>query len=45
VYKEGHKGRSTPLSGIQNQPEGFDLYPDRLRWWIIHPNTGEKIVL
>jgi hypothetical protein len=24
---------------------GFDWYPDRLRWWMIHPNTGEKIVL
>jgi beta-glucanase (GH16 family) len=24
---------------------GFDWYPDRLRWWIIHPVTGEKIVL
>ncbi|HEY4337644.1 MAG TPA: glycoside hydrolase family 16 protein [Puia sp.] len=24
---------------------GFDWYPDRLRWWMIHPVTGEKIVL
>ena len=24
---------------------GFDWYPDRLRWWMIHPDTGEKIVL
>ena len=24
---------------------GFDWYPNRLRWWMIHPNTGEKIVL
>ncbi|MEJ7769577.1 MAG: glycoside hydrolase family 16 protein [Chitinophagaceae bacterium] len=24
---------------------GFDWYPDRLRWWMIHPNTGEKVVL
>lgn len=24
---------------------GFDWYPDRLRWWILHPTTGEKIVL
>ncbi len=24
---------------------GFDWYPDRLRWWIIHPVTGEKMVL
>ena len=24
---------------------GFDWYPDRLRWWIEHPETGEKVVL
>ena len=24
---------------------GFDWYPDRLIWWILHPETGEKIVL
>jgi len=24
---------------------GFDWYPDRLRWWIIDPVTGKKIVL
>lgn len=24
---------------------GFDWYPDRLRWWIIHPLTGDKIIL
>ncbi len=24
---------------------GFDWYPDRLRWWIINPGTGEKMVL
>jgi hypothetical protein len=24
---------------------GFDWYPDRLAWWIIHPETNEKIVL
>ncbi len=24
---------------------GFDWYPDRLVWWMIHPNTGEKFVL
>ncbi len=24
---------------------GFDWYPDRLTWWIEHPETGEKIVL
>ncbi len=24
---------------------GFDWYPDRLRWWILHPVTNEKIVL
>jgi len=24
---------------------GFDWYPDRMRWWIINPITGEKIIL
>ena len=24
---------------------GFDWYPDRITWWIIHPKTGKKIVL
>lgn len=24
---------------------GFDWYPDRLTWWIINPDTNEKIVL
>ena len=24
---------------------GFDWYPDRLRWWIIDPPTGRKVVL
>ena len=24
---------------------GFDWYPDRLTWWMIHPVTGKKIVL
>jgi hypothetical protein len=24
---------------------GFDWYPNRLRWWIIHPDSGEKIIL
>ena len=24
---------------------GWDWYPDRLVWWIIHPETGEKVVL
>ena len=24
---------------------GFEWYPDRVRWWIIHPVTSEKIVL
>lgn len=24
---------------------GFDWYADRIRWWMIHPSSGEKIVL
>lgn len=24
---------------------GFDWYPDRIMWWMLHPESGEKIVL
>lgn len=24
---------------------GFDWYPDRLTWWMEHPETGERIIL
>jgi hypothetical protein len=24
---------------------GFDWYPDRLRWWMIHPETADTLVL
>ena len=24
---------------------GFDWYPDRIRWWMIHLSSGEKIML
>ncbi len=24
---------------------GFDWYPDSIRWWMLHPTTGETIVL
>jgi hypothetical protein len=24
---------------------GFDWYPDRIQWWMLHPASGEKIVL
>jgi hypothetical protein len=24
---------------------GFDWYANRIRWWMLHPKTGEKIVL
>jgi hypothetical protein len=24
---------------------GFDWYPDRIQWWMLHPSSGEKIVL
>lgn len=62
VYKENHNGQSTPLTGVQNQPEtiqaiegydaskkfytyGFDWYPDGLKWWMIDPANGKKIIL
>jgi hypothetical protein len=24
---------------------GFDWYPDRIVWWMLHPTSGDKIVL
>ena len=24
---------------------GFDWYPDRISWWMLHPDSGEKLVL
>ena len=24
---------------------GFDWYPDRIQWWMLHPTSGERIVL
>ena len=62
IYKLNYNGPSSPLTGLQNQPEtipaikgydasskfytyGFDWYADRLRWWIIDPMNGQKIVL
>ncbi|GAB3277176.1 hypothetical protein GCM10027347_51020 [Larkinella harenae] len=38
-----------PLPGYDASSQfytyGFDWYPDRLRWWMLHPTTGAKIVL
>ena len=38
-----------PLPGYDASAQfytyGFDWYADRLRWWMIHPTTGETIVL
>ena len=38
-----------PLPGYDASSQfytyGFDWYPDRLRWWMIHPTTGDKFVL
>ncbi|GAB3790908.1 hypothetical protein GCM10028818_61630 [Spirosoma horti] len=41
--------RLPPLPGYDASSQfytyGFDWYPDRLRWWMLHPTTGEKLVL
>ncbi|MFD1143582.1 glycoside hydrolase family 16 protein [Larkinella insperata] len=38
-----------PLPGYDASSQfytyGFDWHPDRLRWWMLHPTTGAKIVL
>lgn len=39
----------TPIEGFDASERfyvyGFDWYPDRITWWIINPDTNEKIVL
>ena len=39
----------TPIEGFNASSQfytyGFDWYPDRMIWWIIHPTTDEKIIL
>lgn len=41
--------RIDPIEGFDASAQfhtyGWDWYPDRMVWWIIHPHTGEKIVL
>jgi hypothetical protein len=38
-----------PIEGFNASTQfytyGFDWYPDRITWWILHPVTGDKIVL
>ena len=39
----------TPIEGFNAAERfytyGFDWYPDRMVWWILHPDTNEKILL
>ena len=39
----------TPIEGFDASERfyvyGWDWYPDRLTWWIINPDTNEKIIL
>lgn len=49
-YEAANTPRTIPaLSGYNASRQfyvyGFDWYPDRLTWWIEHPETGEKIIL
>jgi hypothetical protein len=38
-----------PLTGYDASKQfytyGFDWYPDRIRWWMIHPETADTLVL
>ena len=39
----------TPIEGYDASSQfytyGFDWYPDRIRWWMIHPETADTVVL
>jgi hypothetical protein len=39
----------TPIEGYNASSQfntyGFDWYPDRIRWWMIHPVTADTVVL
>jgi beta-glucanase (GH16 family) len=45
-------GQPSQIAPLQNYDAskafytyGFDWLPDRITWWMIHPSTGQKIVL
>lgn len=47
---EGNQPESIPaIAGYDASKRfhvyGFDWYPDRLTWWMLHPETGEKVIL
>ena len=39
----------SPIKGYDASSQfytyGFDWYPDRIRWWMIHPETADTVVL
>jgi beta-glucanase (GH16 family) len=46
------EGQPTQIAPLQNYDAskafytyGFDWLPDRVTWWMLHPSTGDKIVL
>ena len=47
--KQGIPKKITPIEEYDASERfytyGWDWYPDRLVWWIIHPDTNEKIIL
>ena len=55
VPNTAFKGRQNKPSRLNAIPDydaserfytyGWDWYPDRLVWWMIHPETGKKLVL
>lgn len=49
---KGRQNKPKKLAKIENYDAsarfytyGFDWYSDRITWWLLHPNTGKKMIL
>lgn len=47
--RQNRPAKLAPVEGYDASAQfytyGWDWYPDRLVWWMLHPETGKKIVL
>ena len=47
--EQSEPARLTPMEGYDASARfytyGFDWYPDRIRWWVINPQTADTVVL
>lgn len=47
--EENYPSCIDPIPGFDASAQfhtyGFDWYPERIRWWMLHPDTGDTLVL